>query len=203
MRVLVVKENQTNNPSDDRNRGARHNVFGTTMNAVILYDEFEIAAKTHAVLTQATRRADAAVPWTIHPLRMDMLMRPPAAADALQAAAAAHLIVIAVCNQAELPSRLLNWLETWARHRDVHDAALAVFQDRNGDVLSTPPTPALAEFAERHGLCFLFGDAEPHEEEGAAMLNDLHEREVAMTSTLAHIMEQAPKHDYGMWGIND
>lgn len=135
------------------------------MNAMILYDEFELGWKANSMLSRAAKRAGATALWNINPCQLDTLMRRLTANGALHDAASAHLIVIAVRNQAELPPRLLNWLETWAEHRQVHDATLAVFHGRNGDLHFTPPSPELAHFADRHDLCFIFGDVNLEDEE--------------------------------------
>lgn len=145
------------------------------MNAVILYDEYQVGSKANAMLCEAAYRADAGLPWNINCCPMDMLTRWPTADDALHDAVSAHLIVIAVRHQAELPPRLLKWLEIWAEHRQIHGAALAVFDGTNGDACFSPPSPALVLFATRHGLCFIFGDANPDEDEAAAFLNPYHE----------------------------
>lgn len=173
------------------------------MNAVILYDEMELAVKANAMLVRAANRADAAVPWSVNPWRLDMLMLRPTAADALHDAAAAHLIVLAVRNQAELSPWLLNWLERWAGCRENQDTALAVFDGFNGDRLAANTVPALSRFAERHGLSFIFGDVNPDDDGSPKALDDLHEREVAITPTMAHILEQSPRSYYQCWGINE
>src|SRR5919108_309314 len=49
--------------------------FEVTMNAVIIYDEFDLAANSHGVLRKAANRADDASLWSIKPWRLDMLIR--------------------------------------------------------------------------------------------------------------------------------
>ncbi|MCU0784200.1 MAG: hypothetical protein MUF81_09185 [Verrucomicrobia bacterium] len=173
------------------------------MKAVILYDEFDLAAKANALLTRAANRADPAVPWSINPWRLDMLMLPPTADNALQDTAGAHLIVLAIQRQRELPPWLFNWLEKWAGCREVQDVAFAVFDGGNGGMLSMPAAPELSRFAERHGLCFIFGDVHPDEGKSAGSLDDLHAREVTQTPTMVHILEQTPRRYYQHWGINE
>lgn len=173
------------------------------MNAVILYDEFPLAANANGMLARAANRADAAVPWSISPWRLDMLKLPPVADGALEEAATAHLMVLAVRNQAKLPPWLWDWLETWATHREIPDAALAVFDGGHGDVLAAPAVPELSRFAERHGLSFLVGDMSREKDDSASVLDDLRAREVTQTTTMAHILEQAPHNFYPHWGINE
>ena len=56
---------------------------------------------------------------------------PPTAAEALAEAVDAHLIVfVGHCAQA-VPGWLHIWLEEWAAHRHVEEAALAVMGDEN------------------------------------------------------------------------
>ena len=173
------------------------------MNAVIIYDEFDLAANSHGVLRKAANRADDASLWSIKPWRLDMLIRPPTAHAALKDAAEAHLIVLAVRSQADLSPRLLDWLEKWALCRQVEDAALAVFDGGNGETFSASASPTLLQFAERHGLSFIFGGVRPRDGESERFLGELHEREVAQTPTMAHILEQS-RHDYYQgWSINE
>ena len=77
-----------------------------TMNAVIIYDEFDYAAKANAMLERAAHRMDETTHWSIKPWRVDMLKLPPAAEAALAEAAEAHLILLAV----RQVQSLLPWL---------------------------------------------------------------------------------------------
>ena len=79
----------------------------------------------------------------------------------------AHLSVLAVAPQMELPPSLLKWLETWAVHRRVGDAALALFNGGLGDKLSATATPALLTFTGRHGLSFICGEINPADNSAA------------------------------------
>jgi hypothetical protein len=177
--------------------------FEATMNAVIIYDDLDIAAKAQAALERAAHRADEALLWTVELLRLDMLILPPTAEAALREAAEAHLVVLGVRQAQLLPDWLLDWLEQWATRRQIQDAALALFDGGKGDTLSAPPAPELSQFAERHGLSFIFGDVGPTEDESAVFARRLREREVSVTSTLRHIMDE-PTHDYYRgWGINE
>ncbi len=173
------------------------------MNAVIIYDDLDFASKAQALLGCAAHRADEALLWTVKPWRLDLLILPLTADEALKDAAEAHLIVFAVRSQADLPPRLLDWLEKWAGCRQVQDAALAVFDGGNGDMLSGTAAPELSQFAERHGLSFILGDVGPSEEESALLVQSLHERTMAQTATLLGILEQEPLDHYCGWGIND
>jgi hypothetical protein len=49
----------------------------------------------------------------------------------------------------------------------------------------------------------IFGDVSPAEYELGELWVDLHEREVAQTATMAHILEQVSPGSYRHWGIND
>jgi hypothetical protein len=72
------------------------NVFDATMNAVIIYDTFDFAAKANAMLERAAHQTDETTHWSVKPWRVDMLKLPPAAEAALADAAEAHLILLAV-----------------------------------------------------------------------------------------------------------
>jgi hypothetical protein len=149
------------------------------MNAVILYDEYRLGTRASAMLCEAARRADVCLSWKINSWPTDLLLSWPATDDALNDAVSAHLIVIAIRKQAELSLRLLNWLETWAARREIQDAALAVFDGENIDLLSACPSPELAHFAKYHGLCFIRGSINPNDSnKDTAELRDFpHERQ--------------------------
>jgi hypothetical protein len=178
-------------------------VLEGTMNAVIVYDDVDFASKAKALLGRAAHRADEALLWTVKPWRIELLILPPSAARALQDAAEAHLIVLAVRRPADLSPRLLDWLEKWAACRQVQDAALALFDGGTGDMLPGTAAPELSQFAERHGLSFIFGDVGPTEVESALLVQSLHERAAARTPTLEHILEQSGQGYYQHWGINE
>ena len=126
------------------------------MNAVIIYDDNAIAAKANAMLDRVAHRADRTLLWSVKPWRFNMLHGPPSADAAFDDALEAHLIVLAIRSRAALPAQVLDWLEQWARNRQVKDAALAVFDGAGtADMLSAAARPALSQFAARHGLSFI------------------------------------------------
>lgn len=156
------------------------------MNAVIIYDKSDFAAKAKAMLERAAYRPDETTFWNLKPWRMDMLALTPAAEAALVEAAEAHLIVLAVHQVQPL---LIDWLERWAKCRQVQEAALAVWDGENADRLSisTRATPELSQFAGRHGLSLLFGDNARVEDKSWMNVSDLPNREVSLTPPLRHV----------------
>lgn len=181
-------------------------VVETTMNAIILYDEVGSAANANAMLAQAAIRADEALRWAVKPWRFDLLMQPVTTDAAFKDAGEAHLIVLAVRSQKVLPSWLPFWLEQWARCRQVQEAALAVWDGENSRALSAPVSGALSEVAGRHGLSFIFDEANAITEEAeqaAAFVHRLHERENAITPTLQHILDLPDRYGYRHWGLNE
>ncbi len=169
------------------------------MNAIIIYDDLACAAKVNAMLARAAGRAEETAHWNVKPWRLDLLDRPPTVGESRRDAADAHLIVIALREPGSLPAGLLDWLETWAAHREVRDAALAVFGGGNSDAPTAPAMPGLLRLAERHGLSFIFDDGGPAGEEPAFFARDRHERESLMTSTPQQFLDDVHPH----WGINE
>jgi hypothetical protein len=137
------------------------NALEAAMNAVIIYDDAACAAKARDVFERAARRADAVLRWTVKLWRLDMLTAHLTADAALMDATDAHLMVLALRHPLSLPAWVPEWLEQWALRRQVHDAALAVWDGGNGDTLSTSAAPELSRLAEHHGLTFIFRDAGP------------------------------------------
>ena len=133
------------------------------MNAVIIYDDRKLAGEVNAMLEWAAGYAGGSGSWSVRPWRLDLLAQPRVAEAALNEAAEAHIIVLALRSQAEPPAELLEWLETWAGRRHVRDAAVALFDGGAGYTQPVPATPRLSAFADRHGLSFLLGAAGPTE----------------------------------------
>jgi len=128
------------------------------MKALIIYRDVTSAAKANAILQRSFHSSDFSVQWKIKPYRVEMLKFPPNAQMALADAADAHLLIFAGCNAQFFPFWLHDWLERWARVRQIKDVALAVFQNANLDPFSQSEIPELLSFADRHGLDFLFDD---------------------------------------------
>ena len=178
------------------------NGFDVAMNAVVLYDTFDFAAKANAMLERAAHWTDETTHWSVKPWRVDMLKLPPAAEAALAEAAEAHLMVLELRQVPSLLPWLVDWLEQWAACRQVQDAALAVWDGGNAASRSARATPELSQFAGRHGLSLIFNDNALVEDKSSIFASDLHEREVALTPTLKHILEQSEQ-GYQHWGLND
>ena len=128
------------------------------MNAIILYENFDLATSARDMLSKAAHRADGELRWTIKSWRLDVLLQPPSAEAALEEAADTHLIVLAMRNPTECSPGLLDRLEQWARGRQVGDGALALYDGGNGDAPSATTSPELARFAQRHGMSFILDD---------------------------------------------
>lgn len=161
------------------------------MNAIILYDTPGAAADVNALLKRASDHVDEFSHWNVKPWRLDMLIQPQIADEALKDAAEAHLMVLALRRQADMASWLMDWLEQWARRRQVTEAALAVFDDCDtGATLSTSAAPELSGFVRRHGLSFILDAAESAEVLPAGPARELHEREVVMTHVMHHIVNE-------------
>ncbi|MGA2661074.1 MAG: hypothetical protein ABSH34_26630 [Verrucomicrobiota bacterium] len=147
------------------------------MNAVLIYDDFVVAAKANGALKRSAHRSDEAIQWNVMPWRLDMLKLSPMAAEALAEAAHAHLIVLALRQPESIPIWLMDWLEQWARGRQVQDAVLAVRDGGNADTLPAWAMPKLSQFAERHGLSFVFDHSGPTEEGLTPLARRRQERE--------------------------
>jgi len=173
------------------------------MNVVIIYDDYACAVKAKAMFDRAAHRANEVLRWTVKPWRLDMLARPLTAGEALTDAADAHLVVLTVRHPLSLPGWVPGWLEQWAARRQVPDAALAVWDGGNGDTLSASAAPDLSQFAQRHGLSFISGDAGPIEDEAAVPARRLTRRQALATPAPQPILERAPVSPASDWGINE
>lgn len=126
------------------------------MKALVLHDDFTLAAKAEATLQRAMACADAAARWTVISAPINALRQP--AARILVEALDAHLIVFAGNSAQLLPRWVYQWLERWADMRRVADAGLAVMDNERqfsfGDV-----APELSRFASKHQLTFIVDES--------------------------------------------
>ena len=179
------------------------NVFDATMSAVIIYDKCDFAAKAKAMLERVGHRTDESTHWSFKPWRADILKLPPTAEAALAEAAEAHIILLAVRHVQSLLPWLVNWLERWAKCRQVQEAALAVWDGGNTGTPSAQAEPELSQFTGRYGLSLIFGDNSLIEDKSSMFASELHQREVSLTPTLHHILERTVHDSYQHWGINE
>jgi len=161
------------------------------MNALIIYDNFSSATTALATIQHAAHRAELNTQWNIKPWRVDVLRFPLAADEALEEAADADLIVFAGPQTYQPPTWLKEWLECWAKLRQVGDAALAVICDRTGGGQSAPAAPELSRFAVRHGLSFITESENVREHVAASVVRTELERKLPFHGS------------YRDWGINE
>ena len=134
------------------------NVFDATISALIIYDKCDFAAKAKEMLERVAHRMAESTHWSVKPWRADMLKLPLAAEAALTEAAEAHLILLAVRQVQSLLPWLVDWLERWAKCRQVPEAALAVWDGGNPGTPSARAEPELSQFTGRYGLSLIFAD---------------------------------------------
>jgi hypothetical protein len=171
------------------------------LNAVIIYDTFDLAVKAKGMLKRG--RTDEPTHWNVKPWRADVLRLPPAVDVALTEAADAHLMLLAVRQVQSFLPWLMDWLERWATCRQFKEAALAVWDAGDNNTRSARATLELSQFAGRHGLSLIFSDKTLVEDKSRMDASGLHQREVFLTPTLQHILEQPVRNDYQYWGINE
>ena len=128
--------------------------FEMTLKAAVIYDDFDFAARSAALLERAAIRADEAMKWDIKPWRFDVLKQSSLAAAALDETSDADLIVVASCGTHLPPDEAMEWLEHWAARRQVRDVAVMAFcPEENVGPMSFGKQ--LKQFADWHGLTFL------------------------------------------------
>lgn len=133
--------------------------FEFGLKTVIVYDDFDLATKANTVLSRAAQRADPHFRWNVTLWPTHMLGDSLANAVALSKAVEADLVFLAIRRLTDELPRLLDWLERWAKGRRVHDAVLAIYNDRDNGAVFAPGALELARFAQRYGLSFNFGGA--------------------------------------------
>src|SRR6266705_1445010 len=191
----MIKLNQLDQPQD------------SSMKVMIIYDDFDSAAKANTTLQHSAHRADFAVQWNIRPWRVDLLKFPPTADEALTEALDAHLIVFAGQSAQSFPFWLERWLEQWAKHRRVKDAALAVVGAGSSEALSsTSAKPDLSQFAGRHDLNVIFNDKitgipSSIEDKSSSVEGHRHERELSISPFRPQTLDAKTRDAYRGWNI--
>jgi len=158
--------------------------------AVIIFDDSQLAAKASAILASAADGSDDGVYWNVRLWRLDLIEGSSAAVAAPGEAADAHLMVLALLPTERPFARLREWLETWAAHRLVEDAALVLFGNASSDQFSDSAISELSEFSDRHGLTLVYDGDDTVEDESAFAVPGVDEREL----TLHELVQQVPEH---------
>jgi hypothetical protein len=170
------------------------------MKALVIYDDLASAEKANAALQNAAQSAGFSVRWNIRPWRVEMLKFSPTAKEALTEAMDAHLIVFVGRHTQSLPFWLQDWLEQWAKCRQIKDVALAVIDTGNTKAVTSQSD--LSQFARRHGLSVIFS--------GRRVIANslLHVESLETfgpdTSTIMPLIADKKTQDsYRGWGINE
>ncbi|MGO8836310.1 MAG: hypothetical protein ACLQAH_14930 [Limisphaerales bacterium] len=168
----------------------------STMKALIIYDDFASAAKVNTTLQHSAQNVDFAMQWSIRPWQVNLLKFPPTADEALTEAIDAHLIAFAGRSAQSLPFWLQHWLEHWAKCRRIEHAALAVIVAGNAEVVAAAAKPDLPQFAERHGLSFVFDDGGVAGDKTASFIRSLHEHNESTNPTPEPVPRENPENEY-------
>ena len=178
-------------------------VFGMTLKATVIYDDFDFATRAAALLERVAARTQEAIMWDVKPWRLDVLKQPSLAEAAGAEAADADLLVFALSRTQAPPPELTSWLGQWEAHRQNQDAAVMVLT-RSEHTAATPLWHNLKEFAFGHGLAFL--NSQDVRENGDSMqfVHQLWERKQPAAPALELLADtphlpRPPRH----WGINE
>jgi hypothetical protein len=172
----------------------------SSMKALIIYDDLSSFAKANTALQYSEQNVDFSVLWNIRPWRVDMLKFPPTAEDALVEAMDAHLIVFVGTRVQSLPFWLQDWLEHWAKCRQIKDAALAVIGLGNTEVMLS--LSDLSRFAKHHGLSVIFDDRDAIEE-SLFRTESLQKLKSDKSLFMPRTLDKRIQDSYRGWGINE
>lgn len=125
------------------------------MKALIIYDTISPAFKAINSLRNADSSADAPTPLKIKLWRLGLMRFPSMAGEALREASDADLILFAVRRTQALPSWMKHWLERWAMHRKIADAAVALMVDDAYDIGQVALANDMSKFSADHNLTFV------------------------------------------------
>ncbi|MCL5098670.1 MAG: hypothetical protein M1608_14300 [Candidatus Omnitrophica bacterium] len=171
------------------------------MNTVVIYENYELAANAVSILKRVAQHADPAVELNLKPWRLDVLTTPPMTNAALAEAIDAELIILAMQESEPLPAWLMDWMELWAGHRQVQNAAVALLCGKEGKTLAAADAKDLQQFTDRHGLSYLSSQGETAKNEST----DPGQVEMQHDSSPTSTSDDTPKRpNYNQhWGINE
>lgn len=172
------------------------------MKALILHDDFILAAKAEASLQRAITCADAAVRWTVDSVPISALGQLAAAERILFEALDAHLIVFAGNCAHLLPRWVYQWLEQWADMRRVRDAGLAVMDNERQSIFGDV-APELSRFASKHQLSFIIDESAVPAKRAKPSIRDVLEEGFPVAVAQKPVDDFPMHHGYRCWGINE
>ena len=170
------------------------------LKAAVIYDDFDFAARSAALLERAGIRSDDAIQWDVKPWRLDLLRPSSLAEVALAETADTDLVVVALSKTHLLPETLLDWLGRWAEGRQVRDAALLVLcpEETAGPQSSSG---RLQEFAAWHGLMFLEQRHGSDDGDSLGLLHQLSRRKRPVNPAISWLPDEPEPTRH--WGINE
>ena len=125
------------------------------MKAVIFCDDFAFAARARSILLRVGRRPDVNIHWKVKTWPIVALDQAALSEMIRSEVGDAHLIVISGDHARSLPLELRNWLEQWATHRHVEEAAVGVIDESAHSAVETEEFSELKLLLDKHGLSLI------------------------------------------------
>jgi hypothetical protein len=138
-----------------------------TMTALILYDNFTLAAKANALLQRASANASHFLDWHVIAWRTELLKSESMAEIALKEAVDAHLIICAWRDSRPFHLWTEKWLEEWISRRNIEEAAFALVGESEDPW--TGAALELSQFAEKHRIALIVGRKKAARDETAPL----------------------------------
>ena len=120
------------------------------MKAVIFCDGLGFAARARSILRRVGRRPEVDVRWTVKAWPIATLNHAASSRKIRSEVQDAHLVVISGDQARSLSGHLRNWLERWATHRRIKQAAVGVIDESDDSRFQT--FFDLERLIDEHGL---------------------------------------------------
>jgi len=173
------------------------------MKAVIICDDIAFAAKADATLRRTGRPDDIQIQWIVKYWPTSALHGDALAEKALVEALDAHLIVLAARDAEFVPSWLFDWLNRWAKQRQIQDAALGFLGDSNATGPTQSLCPALSILIRDHGLNIIMDRAVASRESTKIPFRFSDEGEISLPVVRESFVNPIRRHSYRGMGINE
>ena len=120
---------------------------------VIIYEDFSTAVRAMRLLARVCRDHGHRLPAKTQLWSFEVMEYPDEHSEALEAACAADVLVVAAHARDPLPRQFCSWLEEWAAHRRNRDVALIELLDGSNahDGESLPAHSIMQSVAKRAG----------------------------------------------------
>lgn len=127
------------------------------MKAVIFCDGFGFADRAHSILRRVGRHPNVDVRWIVKAWPIAALNHAVSSRNIRSEVEDAHLVVISGDQARSFPRQLRDWLQQWATHRRIEQAAVGVIDESGHPAAELEAFYDLEQLIDEYGLNLITG----------------------------------------------